>query len=99
MARLDQAMRGVPGVHLFLQPVQDVNIGGRLTATQYQYTLNDVDISELNQWAPRVQAALAKLPTFREHFIPDAAPAKIEAGTFVYENVSGMAAAIGYLRG
>jgi hydrophobe/amphiphile efflux-1 (HAE1) family protein len=62
MARLDQAMRVVPGVHLFLQPVQDVNIGGRLTATQYQYTLNDVDFSELNQWAPRVQAALAKLP-------------------------------------
>jgi cysteine desulfurase family protein (TIGR01976 family) len=46
-------------------------------------------------WGKR--AALAKLPTFREHFIPDAAPAKIEAGTFVYENVSGMAAAIGYL--
>jgi hydrophobe/amphiphile efflux-1 (HAE1) family protein len=62
MARLDQTMRVVPGVHLFLQPVQDVNIGGRLTATQYQYTLNDVDFSELNQWAPRVQAALAKLP-------------------------------------
>jgi hydrophobe/amphiphile efflux-1 (HAE1) family protein len=62
MARLDQAMRVVPGVHLFLQPVQDVNIGGRLTATQYQYTLSDVDFSELNQWAPRVQTALAKLP-------------------------------------
>jgi hydrophobe/amphiphile efflux-1 (HAE1) family protein len=62
MARLDQAMLIVPGVHLFLQPVQDVNIGGRLTATQYQYTLSDVDFSELNQWAPRVQAALAKLP-------------------------------------
>jgi hydrophobe/amphiphile efflux-1 (HAE1) family protein len=62
MARLNQAMRVVPGVHLFLQPVQDVNIGGRLTATQYQYTLSDVDLSELNQWAPRVQTALAKLP-------------------------------------
>jgi HAE1 family hydrophobic/amphiphilic exporter-1 len=62
MGRLDQVMRGVAGVHLFLQPVQDVNIGGRLTATQYQYTLNDVDFTELNQWAPRVQAALAKLP-------------------------------------
>ena len=37
------------------------------------------------------------LPTFREDFIPDAAPAKIEAGTFIYENVAGMAAAIAYL--
>ena len=37
------------------------------------------------------------LPTFREDFIPDAAPGKIEAGTFIYENVAGMAAAIAYL--
>jgi cysteine desulfurase family protein (TIGR01976 family) len=37
------------------------------------------------------------LPTFREDFIPDAAPGKIEAGTFVFENVAGMAAAIAYL--
>ena len=62
MARLGQAMRAVPGVHLFMQPVQDVNIGGRLTATQYQYTLSDVDFTELNKWAPIVQDALGKLP-------------------------------------
>jgi cysteine desulfurase family protein (TIGR01976 family) len=37
------------------------------------------------------------LPTFREDFIPDAAPGKIEAGTFIFENVAGMAAAISYL--
>jgi multidrug efflux pump subunit AcrB len=55
-------MRAVPGVHLFMQPVQDVNIGGRLTATQYQYTLSDVDFTELNKWAPIVQSALGKLP-------------------------------------
>jgi hydrophobe/amphiphile efflux-1 (HAE1) family protein len=62
MARLDAAMRGVTGVHLFMQPVQDVNIGGRLTATQYQYTLSDVDLTELNRWAPIIQDALGKLP-------------------------------------
>src|SRR5271166_1607867 len=62
MARLDQAVRGVPGVRLFMQPVQDINIGGRLTATQYQYTLTDIDLNELNKWAPIVQSALAKLP-------------------------------------
>jgi cysteine desulfurase family protein (TIGR01976 family) len=41
--------------------------------------------------------ALERLPTFREEFIPDKPPGKIEAGTFVYENVSGMDAAIRYL--
>jgi HAE1 family hydrophobic/amphiphilic exporter-1 len=62
MTRIDQAARGVPGMRLFMQPVQDVNIGGRLTATQYQYTLSDVDLSELNKWGPIIEAALAKLP-------------------------------------
>jgi len=40
---------------------------------------------------------LKKLPTFREDFIPDEPPGKIEAGTFIYENVAGMDAAISYL--
>lgn len=40
---------------------------------------------------------LKSLPTFREDFIPDEPPFKIEAGTFIYENVAGMHAAIGYL--
>lgn len=40
---------------------------------------------------------LAKLPTFREDFIPDEPPGKIEAGTFIYENVAGMDAAVSYL--
>jgi HAE1 family hydrophobic/amphiphilic exporter-1 len=62
IARLDKAMGKLVGVHLFMQPVQDINIGGRLTATQYQYTLTDVDLSELNHWAPIVQNALANLP-------------------------------------
>src|ERR1700721_954210 len=55
-------MKSVSGVQLFLQPVQDINIGGRLTATQYQYALTDVDFSELNRWAPIIQDALGKLP-------------------------------------
>jgi cysteine desulfurase family protein (TIGR01976 family) len=42
-------------------------------------------------------AALKALPTFREDFIPDEPPFKIEAGTFIYENVSGMSAVIDYL--
>ncbi|MER8693175.1 cysteine desulfurase-like protein [Mesorhizobium opportunistum] len=40
---------------------------------------------------------LKRLPTFREDFIPDEPPYKVEAGTFIYENVSGMDAAVQYL--
>jgi selenocysteine lyase/cysteine desulfurase len=43
--------------------------------------------------------ALRALPTFREYFIPDTPPFKIEVGTFVYENIAGMDAAISYLEG
>jgi len=62
MARITAATRKLVGVDVFLQAVQDVNIGGRLTAAQYQYTLTDVDLAELDQWAPRLLAALRKLP-------------------------------------
>jgi hydrophobe/amphiphile efflux-1 (HAE1) family protein len=62
MARIDRQMHSLVGVRLFLQPVQDINVGGRLTATQYQYTLTDIDLGELNRWAPIVEGALAKLP-------------------------------------
>src|SRR5260370_19841296 len=43
--------------------------------------------------------ALNALPTFREEFVPDTAPAKLEIGTYIYENVAGMDAAVGYLEG
>jgi cysteine desulfurase family protein (TIGR01976 family) len=43
--------------------------------------------------------AINRLPTFREAFIPDVTPDKLEAGTYVYENVAGMDAAVGYLEG
>ena len=62
MADLTRETAGIPGVRLFMQPVQDINIGGRLTATQYQYTLTDVDLSELNKWGPIIENGLAKLP-------------------------------------
>jgi multidrug efflux pump subunit AcrB len=61
ISRLDKAVSSVIGVKLFMQPVQDINIGGRLTATQYQYTLADIDATGLNKWAPTIQNALAKL--------------------------------------
>ncbi|CAM5775346.1 acriflavine resistance protein B [Labrys miyagiensis] len=62
MGRIDAKMQEVVGIRLFMQPVQDVNVGGRLSATQYQYTLTDVDLNELGKWAPIVENALGRLP-------------------------------------
>ncbi|HEX9106616.1 MAG TPA: multidrug efflux RND transporter permease subunit [Longimicrobiales bacterium] len=53
----------VPGIQLYLQSVQDVRVGGRFARTQYQYTLQDANLDELNAWAPRV---LDKLRTLQE---------------------------------
>jgi hydrophobic/amphiphilic exporter-1 (mainly G- bacteria), HAE1 family len=60
--RLRQKLARVPGGTLYLQANQDLNMGGRVSAAQYQYTLQDSDLGELNQWAPRLLAAMHKLP-------------------------------------
>ncbi|MGH7211417.1 MAG: efflux RND transporter permease subunit, partial [Acetobacteraceae bacterium] len=51
IARLDARLRAIPGVTVFLQPVQDIQIGTRVSRTQYQYTLTDTDQAELAHWA------------------------------------------------
>jgi hydrophobe/amphiphile efflux-1 (HAE1) family protein len=66
ISRLRPKLAQVPGATLFLQAAQDLNVGGRTTRTQYQYTLQDADINELNDWAPRLLAALQKLPMLRD---------------------------------
>ena len=60
--RLRPQLAKVQGAALFLQPAQDINIGGRPTRTLYQYTLQDADLTELNQWAPKIYAKLRTLP-------------------------------------
>jgi multidrug efflux pump subunit AcrB len=60
--RLRKQIAKVPGATLFLQSRQDINVGGRLSRTQYQYTLQDIDLTELNTWAPKLMAKLATLP-------------------------------------
>jgi HAE1 family hydrophobic/amphiphilic exporter-1 len=62
IARLRKALSGVEGAQMFLQSGQDINVGGRLSRTQYQYTLTDADITELSEWAPKIQALLNKTP-------------------------------------
>ena len=64
--RLRPKIAQVQGGTLFLQAQQDLNLGGRTARTQYQYTLQDPDIAELNEWAPKVLAELKKLPALRD---------------------------------
>src|SRR5437016_1505229 len=64
--RLRRKLTQVQGGTLFLQAAQDLTVGGRLARTQYQYTLQDTDLVELNQWAPRLLAELKKLPQLRD---------------------------------
>ena len=60
--RLRAPLAAVEGAALFLQPAQDINVGGRVSRTQYQYTLQDGDLGELQTWAPRLLARLRALP-------------------------------------
>ncbi len=61
IARLRGKLARVPGATLYLQSIQDIRIGGRPSATQYQYTLQGDNSDELFQWAPRVLGQLRKL--------------------------------------
>ena len=58
IGRLRRAMAVVPGATLFLQAVQDIRIGGRASNAQYQYTLQSPTLEELNDWTPKITAAL-----------------------------------------
>jgi len=62
IGRLEAALRGVPGLSVFLQPVQDIQIGARVSRTQYQYTLTDTDQAELDEWTPRLIDRLRQIP-------------------------------------
>jgi hydrophobe/amphiphile efflux-1 (HAE1) family protein len=64
--RLRPQLAKVPGATLFLQAAQDLNIGGRTSRTQYQYTLQDANLDELNEWAPKLLAQLQKLAMLRD---------------------------------
>ena len=60
--RLRPQIAKVVGVNLFLQPSQDITVGGRISRGQYQYTLQDANLDELNAWAPRMLEKLKTLP-------------------------------------
>jgi multidrug efflux pump len=60
--RLENALAVVPGITLYMQPVQDLTVDDRVSRTQYQYTLEDPDETELDTWVPRLVAKLQALP-------------------------------------
>jgi multidrug efflux pump len=62
IARLRGKLAHVPGASLFLQPVQDIRIGGRQANAQYQFTLQGDDLAELRAWEPKIRQALTALP-------------------------------------
>jgi hydrophobic/amphiphilic exporter-1 (mainly G- bacteria), HAE1 family len=66
ITRLRPQLAKIPGATLFMQAAQDLNIGGRTSRTQYQYTLTDANIDELNDWAPKLLERLQKLPMLRD---------------------------------
>ncbi len=62
IARLNKALQPVCGITLYMQAAQDITVGARVSKTQYQYTLVDVDSDELNHWAPILLKKLQTLP-------------------------------------
>jgi multidrug efflux pump len=64
--RLRGKLAVVPGATLFLQTQQDLTIGGRFGAAQYQYTIQGEDLNELNNWGPLLFEKLRRLPELRD---------------------------------
>jgi HAE1 family hydrophobic/amphiphilic exporter-1 len=66
IARLRPKLEKVEGARLFMQAAQDVRLGGRPTRTQFEFTLQDADLDELNAWAPKILAKMQTLPELRD---------------------------------
>jgi multidrug efflux pump len=79
---LNKEIRNVPGISLFMQPVQDLTIDTTVSSTQYQFMLEDADPDELAKWAPKLVKKLQKLPQ-----LEDVASNLQEKGLAYYVNV------------
>ena len=64
--RLNQKLQKVNGITLYMQPVQDITVDDRVSRTQYQYTLEDPNVDELNLWTSRFVAKLDQLPELED---------------------------------
>ena len=66
IARLRPKLEKVEGARLFMQAAQDVRLGGRPTRTQFEFTLQDANLGELNEWAPKILAKMQTLSELRD---------------------------------
>jgi HAE1 family hydrophobic/amphiphilic exporter-1 len=66
IARLRPQFDKVVGARVFMQAAQDVRLGGRATRTQFEYTLQDSNLDELNSWAPKILQKMKTLPMLRD---------------------------------
>jgi HAE1 family hydrophobic/amphiphilic exporter-1 len=66
IARLRPKLAQVIGARTYLQAAQDIRVGGRAGQAEYQYTLSDPDLTELDTWAPRLLASLQTLPELKD---------------------------------
>jgi hydrophobe/amphiphile efflux-1 (HAE1) family protein len=66
IARLRRATRKVQGIALYMVPVQDLRVGGRISKAQYQYTITGPDLGELETWAGRLVERLKEFPDLRD---------------------------------
>jgi len=64
--RLKPVVATVPGVKFFMQAGQDITVGGRLSRTEYQYTLTDTNIDELYHWAPILEKKMEGLKSLQD---------------------------------
>ena len=66
MARLKKNVADVPGIELHLRTRQELQVGGRSSATQFQYTLEDTELNELYEWTPKLIERLKQLPQLND---------------------------------
>ena len=66
IARLRPKLAKVEGARLYMQASQDVRLGGRATRTQFEFTLQDANLAELNGWAPKILTEMRGLPELRD---------------------------------
>jgi HAE1 family hydrophobic/amphiphilic exporter-1 len=66
ISRLRPKFEKVEGARLYMQAAQDVRLGGRPTRTQFEFTLQDANLPELNEWAPKILAKMQNLPELRD---------------------------------
>ncbi|MEL4888325.1 MdtB/MuxB family multidrug efflux RND transporter permease subunit [Pectobacterium betavasculorum] len=66
ISRLQQQTAQIPGIQLYLQPVQDLTIDTQISRTQYQFTLQAMSLDELSVWVPKLMTELKKLPQLED---------------------------------